>query len=176
MNDKKRQKRKFLFSTVVAVSVVGVLGFGGAAFGASQAPKFLSAEEVPAAFDEAVQNFPRSLPESAKWPDEAPSSLTTSSEVTAKGEPLEVFSEEGLPAITAAFIWQCAWQSEYFAAVDAEDEDRASEALDELEAFMSIPIVQTNYIDPDEYWLKQVVEPARAGDDAQLRQEFMSCG
>ena len=158
---------------VAAAGIVCLVGVGLATSGAiAGAPpsqetldRFLGPGEVPEQWASDLEAFPKELPPGIGWPSSVPSFLT------AKG----TMSEKGLPAITLAFYWACAWENHYLEGISSDNSGAQELALTQLGEFSSIPAVRVSF--PDEpVWYKTVVEPALQGDPGPIRSDFeQSC-
>lgn len=114
-----------------------------------------------AEYQAAIASMPHPLPPGAEYPLGVPAGMEP-------GITAEAAVETGRGTNTAYFTWLCAWESEYLAAVEAEDFDRVIVAEEMIVAWMDMPVHQ----EPDEPltgWEGSVVEPMRFGDPSGVR-------
>jgi hypothetical protein len=122
---------------------------------------YLTPDEAPGAWSSDTTAFPEPLPEGHSWPEAPPSVLTTEGEV----------SEDGLSHVMAAYHWMCAWEGEVVAALAEGNEAAVAGGLTQLEKFTGLPGIVNNLQGADA-WTQHVLSTARAGDHANLIEEF----
>jgi hypothetical protein len=77
--------------------------------------------------------------------------------------------ELGAGAMQAALYWQCSWLNAYVSAKEADDVAARDEAIDRLDAWITLPAVEPNVDDRSrDLWVSEYVEPARVGRDDNL--------
>lgn len=85
-------------------------------------------------------------------------------------------AEAGVPAGRANHEWLCAWEAEYLDATATGDTARATEALDVIQTWETLPWVTENVVDPERGWYNNVVVPALAGDPSGIEEDHAPCG
>ncbi len=104
-----------------------------------------------------VDSFPEELPPGVSFSNDVPSSF----DLTGQSEP-------GVGESFAYFYWACAWQAHYIEALEAQDKPAQTEALDQLERWTTTDFYRDHYDDPQDIWTTMIVDPARAGNPAEL--------
>jgi hypothetical protein len=113
----------------------------------------------------AIEEFPEQLPDGFLWPTESVGAVSTDQDVVI---------EEGVEDVAVAGYWLCAWMAEYIGAVDSGDAVQKEAAMSEIEKYTSLPIIETVHQNP-EVFEASVVNTARRGETANLREFFKSC-
>ncbi|WP_294567278.1 hypothetical protein [uncultured Arthrobacter sp.] len=132
---------------------------------AGEAPRFIAQEDMAANRLRAVEEFPEELPDGFSWPTESVGTVSQDEDVVI---------EEGVEEGAVADYWLCAWMAEYLGAIDSGDSVREDVAMAEIEKYTSLPIIKAVHQNP-EVFEASVVETARRGETANLREFFKSC-
>lgn len=122
---------------------------------------FVGPEAIPALYEAAVASFPEPLPKCDRWPTSLPEGLSGPGryEATLAGE------------VLASTYWRCGWQEEALEAHESGDTARRDKALDMLSKWVTEPYFQVQYEDPKQGWKRDVLDPARTGDVAEMRSQ-----
>ncbi len=132
---------------------------------AGEPSRFIGQEDMAANRLRAIEEFPEELPDGFSWSTESVGAVSTDQDVVI---------EEGVEDVAVADYWLCAWMAEYIRAVDSGDAGREEGALAQIEKYTSLPIIETAHQNP-EVFEASVVETARRGETANLREFFKSC-
>lgn len=120
--------------------------------------------EVPAAWQEAIDDAPGELPDGLVWPSAPPADLLEEGSLT----------EADLPAMMISDYWLCAWEVEYLDALSRQDDAVAERALDLVKQYAELPVVEKNFIDLPA-WYASVVEQAVDGDPTGIENDVLYC-
>lgn len=131
-----------------------------------QMPGFVSLDEVPAFYEEAIKTFPHPLPEGMDWPSSLPAGFTD-----AKGH----YEADGIGEVIASTYWQCVWTKEFLDAYENNGQARQAEALAMLEKRVTDPFFTAIYSDPHQGWKQDVLDPAKRGDISEMKSQHGSC-
>jgi hypothetical protein len=129
-----------------------------------QTGNLIGPSEVPAAWQEALDNAPGELPDGPVWPVDPPAYLLEEDSQT----------EEDLPAMMLSGYWLCAWEVEYVDALSTENSADAERALDAVKRYAELPVVKKNFIDL-QLWYTTVAQKAIDGDPTGIENDVLNC-
>ena len=127
---------------------------------------YIHVKELPAFYQEAIETFPHPLPAGVAWPARVPKGFD---------DPDVHYEPEGRGEALASTYWLCAWQGEYLDAFESNAQQRRAEALTMLDAFVIDPYFTKVFLDPDQGWKRDVLDPARTGDTWRMKSQYSSC-
>lgn len=130
------------------------------------AEDFVGLDEVPAFYKTAVTEFPFPMPDGTQWPSSVPSGLND-----AHGH----YETDGLGESIASTYWQCAWEAEFLDAHANGERDRGKDALAMLGLMTTDPYFTELFVDPEQGWKRDVLDPAKRGDVSELKSQHGSC-
>ena len=123
--------------------------------------------EVAEEYLQAIKDFPEPLPEGRAYADGLGPAY----------EPEDGAMEKGTGIVAAYYAWLCAWEGEYVAAFEADDEDRTQAAIEMIGKWKFLPDASIAMSDPDDDWTKGVLDPAKLGDPSGIRGDLVgTCG
>ena len=79
----------------------------------------------------------------------------------------------GVGEQVVAFTWLCAWENEFVTALHADDTARATDALEMVEKWPTLPYARDS-ADESAGWREDVVSRARAGDPSGMVSDLTS--
>jgi hypothetical protein len=124
----------------------------------SSAESFGSIADFEADYTRGVDQLIDSLPPGVEFPAGVPGSWEE-----------DAAFERGAGEMQAALYWQCSWLNAYSSAKESNDALGQVEALDKLDAWITLPAVKPNVDDTSRaVWTSEYVEPAREGRDDNL--------
>ena len=127
---------------------------------------YINVDKLPAFYQEAIKTFPHPLPDGVAWPAKIPAGFD---------DPNVHYEPEGRGEALASTYWLCAWQGEYLDAFESQEQQRRAEALTMLDAFVVDPYFTKVFLDPDQGWKRDVLDPARNGDTWRMKSQYSSC-
>jgi hypothetical protein len=134
--------------------------------GGDPSSNLLDSEGMADEYVSTAQDFPLALPEGIQFPRAIPD-----------GYDPAAMSEPGVGQGIAYFYWMCSWQKAYIDAKSEGDVADQVNALDNLELWKSTSFYDKWFEDPDDLWTKNMLEPARSGDDGELVENYENgCG
>jgi hypothetical protein len=126
---------------------------------------FARLDELPELTRTAIEEFPEVLPAGVSW---------SAAPVLAGAGDDDVVLEAGVVDVALAEYWSCTWMAAYIGAADAGDDQRSEAALSHLDRYASLPAIVAHHQNP-EVFASSVVQEARTGDAAGLREVFTTC-
>ena len=127
---------------------------------------YVNVNKLPAFYQKAIRTFPHPLPDGVAWPAKVPAGFD---------DPNVHYEPEGRGEALASTYWLCAWQGEYLGAFESHEQQRRAEALTMLDAFVVDPYFTKVFLDPDQGWKRDVLDPARNGDTWRMKSQHSSC-
>lgn len=126
-------------------------------------PLTIHGKKLMAEYQTALSEFPESLPDGVGFPDTLPPALLKNNYV----------AEMDVGERQAAFYWLCAWQDVFLTAESIGDQAAADVAFDRLASgWKSLPYHEKHVDDPHQVWRKEILGPAKLGNDRPLKQYF----
>ena len=127
---------------------------------------YVNVDKLPAFYQEAIRKFPHPLPDGVAWPAEVPAGAD---------DPNVHYEPKGRGEGLASTYWLCAWQGEYLDAFESNQPQRRAEALTMLDVFVVDPYFTKRFLDPDQGWKRDVLDPARNGDTWRMKSQQSTC-
>lgn len=125
---------------------------------------FGSIADFESEYMRSAEQLASSLPPGVEFPTRVPGSWKE-----------DAAFERGAGEMQAAFYWQCAWLTEYSSAKESNDASGQVEALDKLDAWITLPGVEPHVDEASiDVWNSEFVAPAREGRDDNLL-SLLSC-
>lgn len=131
----------------------------------AEAGDLLNSTQTQAAWDADIKAFPYEIAPGYAWPRNVPDGFT------GKG----MATEEGFTSILVAQYWACTWENTLLTAEEATDEVASDAALAQIDNYLGLDIVKTNFPDAD-VWYSVFIEPLKTGDIDALRSDASGCG
>ncbi|MCC3275391.1 MULTISPECIES: hypothetical protein [unclassified Arthrobacter] len=116
---------------------------------------------------EAIAEFPEPLPAGVEWQVET----TDFSDPEVRAKLGDISIADGNQDNDVAAYWLCAWMDAYISASDAGDAAAQEQSMGYLAKYTSLPASREYMVNP-EVFDAAVVEPARAGNPAKLREYY----
>lgn len=147
----------------VAIAAVGLNAANAQTYAGSL--KLLTFSQANTDLENEAVSFEAQLPVGVDWPTKLPESFNTSG----------ARFEDSVPEVMLAQYWLCAWESDVLQQV-AQGQD-PSAPLEQVRSFTNLRVYQDNFIDPENGWIRDVVDPALTGDFSGVQTDFSnSCG
>lgn len=112
-----------------------------------------------------ADDFEARLPDGVDWPTLLPEQFNSP----------DSRLQDGVPEVILAQYWLCAWENETLRHFAAGENTETAFAY--VQSFTTLQAYQRSFVDPENGWIRDVVEPARAGDFTGMQADFNnSCG
>lgn len=116
---------------------------------------------------EAIAEFPEPLPAGVEWQVET----TDFNDPEVRAKLGDISIEDGNQDTMVAGYWLCAWMDAYLQASDSSNAQGQADSMAYLGKYTSLPSTREYMVNPEDFDAA-VVEPARAGNPAKLREYY----